>query len=341
MKITATHKASIAAFAFILASGGMAVAQDELGGQALIDAARKEGKLVLYTSNQIEAEQELVKEFNNRFPDIRVEIVRAPGSRLATRIATELSANQLSADVIDMSDRGLVENIKDAFAAYEPPNAADYPQEVKSIPNLWPKSTWGFVLAHNVAIVPEGPSTWADLLKPEYKGKVGLVIANSGGSTWTTAMFQRKELGDDYWQKLASNGVTVYPSGSPLASGLVRGEVAVGAAQSNSVIPLARDGAPIKVSFPAEGIPLTPSAAGLTKTAKNPNAGKLYLNWSLSAEGQKAWVKGQGGFSTLPQAGLPDGAEEGAIKLWLPDPVEYQSVRNEWIAEWNKIYNVQ
>ncbi len=341
MKSFASYKASITASVLILAMAGTAAAQEELGGQTLIDAARKEGKLVLYTSNQIEAEQELVKEFNKRFPDIRVEIVRAPGSRLATRIATELSANQLSADVIDMSDRGLVDGIKDAFADYAPPNAADYPEAVKSIPNLWPKSTWGFVLAHNAAIVPEGPSNWADLLKPEYKGKVGLVVANSGGSTWTTAMFQRKELGDDFWQKLAGNGVTVYPSGSPLASALVRGEVAVGAAQSNSVIPLARDGAPISVSFPQEGIPITPSAAGLTKAARNPNAGKLYLNWSLSAEGQEAWVKGQGGFSTLPQAGLPDGAQEGKVKLWLPDPVEYQSVRNAWIAEWNKIYNVQ
>jgi iron(III) transport system substrate-binding protein len=340
MKQSLRHTLMASALAVATLFSGAALAQEEFGGQALIDAATKEGRLILYTSNQIEAEQELVKEFNKRFPKIRIELVRAPGSRLATRITSEFAANQLTADVIDMSDRGLVAEILPVFADYAPPNAADYPERVKAIANVWPKSTWGFVLAYNVAIDKEGPTTWAELADEKYKGRVGLVTANSGGSTWTAAMFQRKELGEGFWEKLAANNPMVYPSGSPLASGLVRGEVFVGAAQSNAVIPMAQQGAPLKVVFPEEGIPLTASAAGVTKTAKNPNAARLYMNWSLSPEGQQAWVKGQGGFSVLPAAGMPEGANEN-VKLWLPDAEEYVSVRNAWITEWNRIYKVQ
>lgn len=327
------------AAALTLATGA-ARASEAFGDQALIEAAKAEGRLVLYTSNQIESEQELVAAFNKRFPGIKVEIVRAPGSRLATRIASELAANQLSADVIDMSDRGLMAGISSAFATYAPPNAAEYPASVKTIPNVWPKSTWGFVLVHNVAALPEGPASWADLTKPAYKGKIGVVTANSGGSTWTTTMFERKVLGDDYWHKLRANDPLVYPSGSPLASGLVRGEVVAGAAQSNSVVPMIAQGAPLKVAYPPEGVPVTVSAAGVAATARNPNAARLYLNWSLSEEGQRAWVEGQGGFSLLPSAGMPKGAT-AETKLWLPDPAEYVELRNPWITEWNTLYNVQ
>jgi len=341
MKLRWSWKTAGAALATALALGaGAARAQEDVGGKALIDAANAEGRLVLYTSNQIESEQELVAAFNKRFPRIKVEIVRAPGSRLATRIASELAAGQLAADVIDMSDRGLVTEIAPAFAPYAPPNAGEYPASVKTIANVWPKSTWGFVLVNNVAALPKGPASWADLAKPEYKGKVGVVAANSGGSTWTTAMFERKVLGEGYWKTLRANDPLVYPSGSPLASGLVRGEVLVGAAQSNSVIPMIAQGAPLKVTYPPEGVPVTASAAGIASTAKNPNAAKLYLNWSLSKEGQKAWVDGQGGFSMLPSAGMPKGASADT-KLWVPDPTEYVALRNPWIAEWNTLYNVQ
>src|SRR3546814_2679387 len=47
----------------------------------------------------------------------------------------------------------------------------------------------------------EPPASWKDLANPEYKGKVGVVVANSGGSTWTRAMFERQTLGEGYWKK--------------------------------------------------------------------------------------------------------------------------------------------
>src|SRR3546814_19714677 len=98
--------------------------------------SEQEGQLVLYTANQLASEQDMVAAFNKRFPSIRVAIVRAPGSRLATRIETEVSAHKLTADVIDMSDRGLVANFQDVFANYAPPNANLYPAKTKQQTNL-------------------------------------------------------------------------------------------------------------------------------------------------------------------------------------------------------------
>ena len=56
---------------------------------SLIEAARKEGKIVYYTADFTEPEQEIIKAFNKRFPFVKVEMVRAPGGQLITRIKTE------------------------------------------------------------------------------------------------------------------------------------------------------------------------------------------------------------------------------------------------------------
>ena len=101
-----------------------ASAQD-FGGQALIDAAKKEGKIVYYTADFTEPESEIIKEFNKRFPFVKVEMVRAPGGQLITRIKTEAAAGKLAADVVNHSDRGLMLDIKDVFQDYVPPNAKD------------------------------------------------------------------------------------------------------------------------------------------------------------------------------------------------------------------------
>ena len=333
---TVFQRAALATLTAALASTAAHAADDA----ALREAAEKEGQLVIYTANQLESEQDLVAQFNKEYPAIKVEIVRAPGGRLATRIETEVAAGKLSADVIDMSDRGLVEGFKQVFADYSPPNADQYPDALKDIPNVWPKTVWGFVLAYNVASGVEPPKSWKDLTDEKYRGKVGTVVANSGGSTWTRALFERKVVGDDYWKELAANNPTLYPSGAPAASGIVRGEVLLGGVQSNSVIPMVRQGAPIKVVYPEEGVPVTASVAGIVKDSRNPNAARLFMNWALSAKGQAAWVENGGGFSVMEGAPLPEGAT-ASTRLWIPDSQDFTSLRNDWLAQWNQVFGVR
>jgi len=333
-RIAGTLAAALAALA--VCASQPARAEDA----ARLQAARAEGKLVLYTANQLESEQDLVAHFNEKYPDIKVEIVRAPGSRLATRIQTEVAAGKLAADVIDMSDRGLAANFQQVFADYAPPNADQYPERTRTMANLWPKTSWGFVIAYNAAAGVKPPASWRDLADTQYSGKVGVVVANSGGSTWTRAMFGRQVVGEDYWKALAANHPFLYPSGAPAASGIVRGEVLLGGVQSNAVIPMIRSGAPLKVVYPTEGIPITTSVAGIPKTSPHPNAARVFMDWAMSAEGQTAWVRNGGGFSVMKGAPLPEGATP-QTKLWIPDPAQFVSLRGEWIEEWNRIFGVK
>src|ERR1051325_4689871 len=96
--------AGIAACAALLLACAAQAAEPEFAPSAeLLAAAKKEGKIVLYTANFLDTEQAVFKRFSQRFPGIAIEIVRAPTGQLITRIKTEAAANRIIADVIDIS----------------------------------------------------------------------------------------------------------------------------------------------------------------------------------------------------------------------------------------------
>jgi len=316
-----------------------ALAQD-FGSPELIAAAKKEGKLVYYTANFAEVEQEVIKAFNKRFPEIRVEMVRAPGGQLITRIKTEAAAGKLLADVIGHSDRGLMLEMNDMFMDYAPPNAADYRPDALVSPKLWPGVTLGWSIAYNVELAKKPPKTWADLTKPDYKGKqIGQVVAPSGGTTWTRIMFERQVLGEDYHAKQAALDIALYPSGAPLSDALVRGEVSIAPLLYNIIYTKIKEGAPAEAIFAPEGVPIIPYADGIPKTSKNPNAAKLFMNWRLSAEGQEFQIKELGNLTSLKNPPMyPKGWDPKVVKVWVPEFGPFEKLRATWVEDWNKTY---
>jgi iron(III) transport system substrate-binding protein len=316
-----------------------AVAQN-FGPPELVAAAKSEGKLVYYTANFAEVEQEVIREFNKRFPEIKVEMVRAPGGQLITRVKTEAAAGKLAADVVDHSDRALMSELVDLFQDYAPPNGKDYLPESMISPKLWPRATLVWSIAYNSALAQKPPRTWMDLTKPEYGDKqIGQVFAASGGTTWTRIMFERQVLGEDYWKKQAATNPVLYPSGAPMSDALVRGEIVMGPLLYNAVFPKKRDGAPVEILFAPEGAPVNPYASGVPKTATHPNAAKLFLNWCLSEEGQTFMIKELGNLTSLQKAPVyPPGFDPKAVKLWLPNFEQYVKLHASWIEEWNKTY---
>jgi iron(III) transport system substrate-binding protein len=332
-------KAGLVAIALAASAATAALAQN-FGPPELIEAAKKEGKFVFYTANFTEVEQETIAAFNKRFPFVKVELVRAPGGQLITRIKTEAAAGKLLADVIDHSDRGLMLELNDLFQDYAPPNAADYREDARVSPKLWPRVTLVWSIAYNEALVKNPPKSWMDLTKPEYANKqIGQVFAPSGGTTWTRAMFERQVLGEDYWAKQAATKPVLYPSGAPLSDALVRGEVSIAPLLYNAIYPKQRDGAPVAIFFPPEGTPAIPYASGVAKTATNPNAAKLFLNWCLSEEGQRFMITQQGNLTSLKTPPVyPKGFDPKVVKVWLPNFEQFEKLRASWIEEWNKTY---
>src|SRR5258708_10852005 len=332
--------AALTAFAAVPALISPAGAQSEFGSKELIEAAENEGSLTYYTANFAETEQEVIKEFNKRFPKIKVAMVRAPGGQLITRIKTEAAAGKLAADVVDHSDRGLMKELEDLFMDYAPPNAADYRPDALVSPKFWPGVTLGWAIAYNTALVKNAPKTWMDLTKPEYKDKqIGQVVGPSGGTTWTRIMFERQVLGEDSWQKQAAVGMAVFPSGAPTSDSLVRGEISIAPLLYNIIYTKIVEGAPAEAIFAPEGVPIIPYADGVTKTAKSPNAAKLFMNWRLSKEGQAFQIAKLGNITSMKEPpAFPKGWDPKVIKVWVPKFDEFDKLREPWLDQWNKTY---
>ena len=304
----------------------------------LVAAAKKEGRLVLYTANFLETEQDIAKRFNARFPDIAIEIIRAPGGQIVTRMRTEDAAGKLNADVVDLSDRTEAAQMIDMFAPYAPPNADDYLPESRTADRLWPRIRNAWVIGYNPSLVPKPPKSWQDLVQPDYaKLGIGLTVALAGGGPWNLAMFQRQVLGEKYWDELAATKPQLFPSGASMLDALIRGDVAVAPITTQMAIPMSLQDAPVKWAAATEGMPTTTFAAGMLRKAEHPNAAKLFLDWSLSREGQIVLLD-FGSFSALRDAPSPPGVDMSKIKVWLPNDEEYLKLRPGWIADWSKTF---
>src|SRR5947199_1053962 len=145
----------------------MPASAQDFGSPELIAAAKKEGRLIYYTANFAEVEQEVIKAFNKRFPEIKVEMVRAPGGQLITRVKTEAAAGKLVADVVDHSDRALMSELVGLFQDYAPPNGKDYLPDSLISPKLWHGATLAWSIAYNSALVKNPSKSWMDRAKRE------------------------------------------------------------------------------------------------------------------------------------------------------------------------------
>lgn len=307
---------------------------------ALLDAAKKDGGLVLYTAAFPEVMQDVITAFNKRFPFVRVNMVRASGGQLITRVQSEASAGKLEADVLDHSDRGQTKAIEDLFADYAPPNADDYMPSALVSSKLWPTITPAWCIAWNPEVVKDPPKTWADLCEPKYaNGQIGQVIGPSGGTTWTRVMFERQVLGEAYWARQAAVKPKLFPSGAPLSDAVVRGEVGIAPLIYNIVYPKKQAGAPIDAVYPSDGIPVCPYGSGILKSGKHQAAARLWMDWCLSDDGQSQSIRDQGNLTSLKNPPVaPVGFNPAEHKLWTPDFQQFQALHDAWLEDWNKTY---
>jgi iron(III) transport system substrate-binding protein len=315
---------------------------DELGGEALIQAARKEGKVVVYTSNILSISRTLQLAFNKRFPDISVELVRLGGGALHSKIMTEHAAGKLVADVLEYSDRGLIQRAieRGIVGKHTAPTDGLYPAPTKISGMVYPGSVYLYLIAYNPVLVTDPPKNWMDLVDARFRGKIGLVPAELGGTPWMTALFQYQVLGknsESYWQKLAAQKPRFFTSAAPLGKSVVSGETPVAVALDVVSLEDIKQGAPVKMVYPPEGVVVIVFNNAVTAAPKHPNAGRLWLNWTLSREGQEVWTKQIGGLSARTDIDPPAGAPR-KVNTWQASEGDFVKLRDSYTRRWNEIF---
>lgn len=262
--------------------------------QKLVEGARREGQLNIYTSAQTDDMGALAKAFEQKY-GIKVSIWRSSSEKVLQRAVQEARAGRNTMDVAETNGPQL-----ESLHREQVLQKVNSPYLKDLIPAaLRPHGEWVgtrlnvFVQAYNTQQVKkeELPRTWEDLLDARWKGKLGI---EQEDADWLAG--QSAEIGEERARKVfgeiaATNGVSVRKGHTLLTKLVVSGEIPLALTVYNyKAEQLKSKGAPIDWFTIGPAI-ARPNGIGVAKKAPNPHAAVLFFDFEISEEGQRILAK--------------------------------------------------
>lgn len=276
---------------------------------ALIEAARKEGQVIYYTSVDLPVAEKLAKAFESKYSGISVRVERTGAERVFQRIGQEYSSNIHAVDVVNSSDAAhfIVWKRDQLLDAYVPEDVAKfYPAEQKDPDGQFASwRVWLSIIAYNTNMVKaeEAPKSFADLLDPKWKGKIVKGHPGYSGTIMTATYQLQRDLGWTFFEQLAKQNVMQVQSSADPPKKLELGERAVQAdGNEYNILQLRDAGRPVEPVYATEGSPLIVGPNGIFKGAPNPNAARLFQSFCFTREAQQLAIDVGGLRSLHPQA---------------------------------------
>ena len=264
---------------------------------ALIEAARKEGKLSFYSALELNIAERLARTFEAKYPGISVRVERSGAERIFQRIAQEQGSGINAVDVANSTDPAHYLDWKknDWLAPYVPEEVArHFPADQIDPDGMHATScAWLEAIGYNTNLVKreDAPKSYADLLDPKWQGKIVKGHPGYSGAILTATFVLARDLGWPYLEKLAQQKVMQVQSAADPPKKILLGERAVMADGNDYNLVLLKDqGKPVEVVYPAEGSPLIIVPSGIFSGAPNPNAARLFQSFFFSAETQQMLV---------------------------------------------------
>ena len=255
---------------------------------SLIEGAKKEGKLVWYTSMAIDTSKPLLDAFLKEYPFIKAELVRAGEEQLMNRVLSETRAGQWLFDAVSTSAMGTMVD-RHLITPYVAPERDAFLSEFKDPQGFWTGIfVNNLVLCYNTKMLAakDAPKNYPDLLDPKWKGKMLMdstdydwfgTLSTVWGKEKTTAYMKRLALQNPLWRR--GHGLTAQLLGA--------GEVPLAWAYDFRIERMKNDGAPVDWIETFDPIVVTVSGMGLSAKANNPNAAKLLIDFATSKRGQQ------------------------------------------------------
>jgi iron(III) transport system substrate-binding protein len=314
----------------------------------LIEAAKKEGKVVYYTSVDLPLAEKLAKSFEAKYPGIEVRVERSGAERVFQRIGQEYTSNVHAVDVVNSSDAAhfIVWKRDGLLAPYVPEDVAKfYPAEHRDADGMFASwRAWLSVIAYNTELVKaaDAPKSFADLLDPKWKGKIVKAHPGYSGTIMTATFQMARDLGWDYFEKLAKQGIMQVQSSADPPKKLALGERAVMAdGNEYNIFQLKESGQPVEAVYATEGSPLIVGPNGIFKAAPNPNAARLFQSYCFTTDAQQFAIDVGGLRSMHPQTKEKAGRKPFKdIKVMKDDPVGVEKTAEEIKAHYSKIFRV-
>ncbi|MCU1566797.1 MAG: hypothetical protein JWQ56_1734 [Pseudarthrobacter sp.] len=250
-------------------------------------AAKAQGTVRVYSVAVPAQNEAIVKAFEKKHPDIKVEMVRG-ATELPARVTGELNSGSDGADVFLYAGQQWFLDNKDKLIDVQGPSSAGWPTEGYALPGapLVSVVPAGFI-TWNTEVFPKGFKDWNDVLDPSVKGKLGMrdIVDIVVGSHLA---FLEDTNGSDYLPSLAAQDAKLYESVSPMTQAVASGEIGVSLISTPAIVKdLQSKGAPIEYKIPEKSWASVYLASAL-KGSKRPEAGQVFVDYLMSPEGQAA-----------------------------------------------------
>jgi iron(III) transport system substrate-binding protein len=315
---------------------------------ALVEAAKKEGKIAFYTAMDLQFAQQLGKRFEAAYPGIAVRVERSGAERIYTRIGQEYSSNIHAVDVVNTADQAhcIVWNRNNWLLPYLPEDVARHYDKRYYDPDARNITTRILIspIAYNTNLVKkeEAPKGFKDLLDPKWAGKIVKAHPSYSGTIMNATFQIARDLGWDYLEKLSKQRIMQVQSATDTPKKISLGERAVMADGAGYlVIRYKEQGQPVEIVYPEEGCPLATGPSAVFRAAPNPNAARLFQNWMHSRDAQQYLVDFARQFSPHGQTVEKPGIRPlRDIKLMKEDPEGVEKGAEEIKKRYSQIFKV-
>ena len=301
----------------------------------LIENARKEGSVVVYTSLNLKDSVPIVDAFEKKY-GVKAVLWRASSEKVVQRSLTETRAGRFAADIYETNGPEMEILYREKLlASFYSPGIENIPAETIPAHRQWIPDRFNFfTIAYNTKLVkPEDvPNTYEDLLHPRWAGKIGL---EAGDTDWFGAVVKGmgETKGLEYFRRLAAGKPEMRTGHTLIAELVASGEIALAAAVYNhNAERLIEKGAPIKWKplAPTFG---RPNAIGVSNRAPHPHAAMLFVDFMLSKEGQELLKqRNRVPASKLVSSKLND------FPFRMIDPVIVLDEGKKWDALWSELF---
>ncbi len=310
--------------------------------QGVMEAAKKEGEVVFYSSGVARTEESLMKEFERR-AGIRVQYSRPGGGEVVIRkFQTEIEAGRVLADVCGLTDKtlGVYAERQGWTAELAVPEVASIvPAFPVTSAHVVPTGFFGLPIMYNRNLLkPEdAPKSYRDLVEPRFKDKLVLGAPENAASTTLAIKGWIELYGWDFVARLRANNTSETRLQTEAAQAVARGEKLLTVGAQVWAYLFGKQGAPLGVVWPAEGVVMAETTMFIARKAPHPNAARVLANHLLSAEYQTATGPRQGAYAAVQGVPAPDTFPAlASLKIHPVRLEELMAQRGEILDRWRK-----
>jgi iron(III) transport system substrate-binding protein len=270
------------------------------------------GKLVLYTSQPDRDAQQTIAGFRKANPGVEVEVFRSGTTEVMAKLAAEFAAGQPRPDLLFIADAASMEAMKaeNRLEAYAEAKVDGIPAGLIDRDRTY----FGTKVISTGIIYNKAakaiPTSWADLMKPEYKGQISMAspLYSGAAAIKLSAVTARPDLGWKFVEALKANEASAVRGNGAVLRAVATGEKAYGIIVDFMAFNAKAQGSPVEFVFPKEGVTVVTEPVAILRTAQNKPAARAFVDFLLSEEGQKLALS-MGYFATRGSVGRP---------AWLP-----------------------